>query len=86
MNYLTWPTGVAPGWTSVVKLSHRRGRSPIAWLLVLVMTVRLRAAVIYIIMAQTQVQLSATGLEGQNMDGCYAFDSWAEAQRRHECS
>ena len=27
-----------------------------------------RAAAIYIIMAQSQVQLSATGLEGQNMD------------------
>ena len=30
-------------------------------------------------MAQSQVQLSATGLEGQNMDRCYVFDCWAEA-------
>ena len=42
---------------------------------------RLRAAAIYIIMAQSQVQLSATGLEGQNMDRCYVFDCWAEAPR-----
>ena len=42
---------------------------------------RLRAAAIYIIMAQSQVQLSATGLEGQNMDRCYVFACWVEAPR-----
>ena len=40
---------------------------------------RLMAAAKYIIMAQSQVQLSATGLEGQNMDRCNVFDCWAEA-------
>ena len=42
---------------------------------------RLRAAVIYIIMVQSEVQLSATGLEGQTMDRCYVFECLAEAPR-----